>query len=111
MHRESESEAYRVLWICICFKCFSFSCTSSVLKLKVSRILPSYWPNCGVIIQLFNGEHRVKVIVHCVDHAIVGGDNNSIQSFEWPYVVPCNFSLVYIRVEAFGIVFTNSLNA
>ena len=30
-------------------KCCSFFCSSSVLKLKVSRILPSYWPNCGTL--------------------------------------------------------------
>ena len=42
----------------------SISCTSSVLELKVSRILPSHWH----IIKLFNGEHRAKVIVHCVGH-------------------------------------------
>ena len=56
------------------------------------------------------GEHRAKVIVHCIGHVIVGGDNSSIESFEWPYVVPFNSSLIYIRVEAFGIVFTNFCN-
>ena len=38
------------------------------------------------VIQLFNGEHRAKVIIHCVGHVIVGCANNSFQSFEWPYV-------------------------
>ena len=60
---------------------------------------------------MFYGGHRAKVIVHCVGHVIVGGDNNSIQSFGWPYVVPYNSSLVYIRVEAFVTVFRNSCNA
>ena len=62
------------------------------------------------IIQLFNDEHLVKVIVHCVGHVIDGDDNNSIHSFEWPSVVPYNSSLVYMRVEGFVIVFTNSCN-
>ena len=91
------------------FKCCSFSCTSSVLKLKVSKILPSDWPNCGTLLSLFNGEHRAKV--HYVGHVIVGCDNNSIQNFEWLFVVPYYSSLVDIRVKAFEIVFTNSCNA
>ena len=36
------------------------------------------------IIQLFNGEHRAQVIVHCVGHVIVDGDNNFIQSLSGP---------------------------
>ena len=36
----------------------------------------------------------------CVGDVIVGCDNNSIQSFEWHYVVPYYSSLVSIRVEA-----------
>ena len=91
------------------FKCCSFSCTSLVLKLKVSRILPSYWPMYDIV-KLFNGEHRAKVIVHCVGHVIVSCFNNSIQSFEWSCVVPFYYSLVDIRVKAFGIVFTNYCN-
>ena len=57
------------------------------------------------IIKLLNCEHRAKVIVHCVGHVIGGGDNNSIQRFEEPYVVPYNSSHVGIRVEDSGIVF------
>ena len=63
------------------------------------------------IIRVFNGEHRAKVIVHCVGHVIVGGDNSSIQSFEWPNAITYNFSLSYIRLETSGIVFLNSCNA
>ena len=59
---------------------------------------------------MFNGEHRAKVIVHCVGHVIVGYDNNSFLGFELPYVVPYYSSLVDIRVKAFGIVFINSCN-
>ena len=40
--------------------------------------------------------HRVKVNVHSVVHVIVGCDNNSIQTFEQPYVVPYCSSLVNI---------------
>ena len=63
------------------------------------------------IILLFDGEHWAKVIIHCVGHAIVVCGNNSIQSFEWPYVGPYYSSFIDIRVGAFGIVFTNSCNA
>ena len=62
------------------------------------------------VIQLFNGEHRAKIIVHYVGHVIVGCDNNSIQSFEWPYVVSYYSFFVDIRVETFEIWFTNSCN-
>ena len=48
--------------------------------------------------------------VHCVGHVIVGCDNNYIQSFEWPYVVPYCSAIVDIRVDAFGIMITNSRN-
>ena len=50
----------------------------------ITFILASLWE----VIQLFNGEHRAKVIVHYVGHVIVGCDNNSFQSFELPYDVP-----------------------
>ena len=63
------------------------------------------------IIELLNGEHWAKVIIHCVRQVILGCENISIQSFEWPYVVSYYSSFVDIRVEAFGIVFTNSCNA
>ena len=47
---------------------------------RITFILSELW----VIIQLFNGEHRTKVVVHCVGHVFVSGDNNYIQSFEYP---------------------------
>ena len=45
--------------------------------MDITFILAEPWD----IIQLFNAEHRAKVIVHCVGHVI---DNNSIKSFECP---------------------------
>ena len=48
------------------FKCCSFSCTSSVLKLKVSRIITFILASLWDIIQLFSGEHWAKVIVFIV---------------------------------------------
>ena len=81
------------------------------LSAKVECIRDITFIQLWDIIQLFNGEHWAKVIIHCVCQVIVGCDNNAIQSFEWPSVFPYNSYLVDIRIESFGIVFTNSCNA
>ena len=74
--------------------------TTEVESIKdITFILAVLWD----VIQLFNGEHRAKVIVHYVGHVIVGCANNSFQSFEWPYVVLYYSSLVDIRVKALGL--------
>ena len=57
---------------------------------------------------MFNGEHRDKVNVDCVDYVMVSGDNNSIQSFDGPYVISYYSSLVDMNIEDLKIVFTNS---
>ena len=62
------------------------------------------------IIELFNGEHRAEVIVHCVGHVIIGGDNNSSRVVSGPMLTLAILLLLYIRGESFGIVFTNSCN-
>ena len=74
---------------------YFFSAQVESIK-DITFILAELWDT----IQFFNGEHRAKVIVHCVGHVIVRCDNNSIKSFEWRYVVPYYSSLVDVRVEA-----------
>ena len=73
----------------VAFKCCSFpslyTLSAKVESLKdITSILTQLWD----IIRLFNGEHRAKVIVHCVGQGIGSANNNFIQSFQWSYVVP-----------------------
>ena len=108
MQGESEGEVYLVLWTCICSNVAAFPYFPSA-EVEIIKYITFTLAQLLDIIQFLNGEHRAKVIVHCVDYVIVGCDNNSIQSFEWHYVVPYYSSLVDIRVDAIGIVFANSL--
>ena len=102
MHGESEGEAYLVLWTCTC----SNVVASFVLLQYWSWKYQGYYLHIGLTVGRYsidNGEHRAKVIVHYVCHVIDGCDNNSFQSFQWPYVFPYYSSLVdIIKSKGFG---------
>ena len=94
--RSGPVDLYMLRW-------FTFSCTSSSLKLNVSSVLPTYM---GILFSCSWVNTELKyVLIMCVGHVNVSGDNLSSGCLERSYIISNYSLLIVVRLGAFRVSF------